>query len=61
MRLREFTASHAAMIEDEADDRGDSNLIAALSFLQNRSANQHLVPKVRVDALINMVQNTGAQ
>ena len=59
MRLREFTDSHAAMIEDEAEDRGDSNLIAALSFLQNRSANQHLVPKVRVDALINMVQNTG--
>jgi hypothetical protein len=34
-------------------------LIAALSFLQNRSANQHLVPKVRADSLINMVKNTG--
>ena len=61
MRLREFTDSHAAMIEDEADDRGDANLIAALSFLQNRSADQHLVPKIRVDALINMVKNTGVE
>ena len=59
MRLQEFASSHADIIEDEADDRGDSNLIAALSFLQNRSNNQHLVPKVRADALINMVQNTG--
>ena len=61
MRLREFTDGHAAMIEDEADDRGDANLIAALSFLQNRSADQHLVPKIRVDALINMVKNTGIE
>jgi hypothetical protein len=61
MRLREFTDSHAAMIEDEADDRGDANLIAALSFLQNRSADQHLVPKIRVDALINMIKNTGVE
>lgn len=61
MRLYEFTDSHAAIIEDEAESRGDSNLIAALSFLQNRSANQHLVPKVRADALINMVKNTGVE
>ena len=59
MRLHEFVDSAAEIIEDEADDRGDANLIAALSFLQNRSHNQHLVPKVRADALINMVQNTG--
>ena len=61
MRLTEFTDSHAAIIEDEAESRGDANLIAALSFLQNRSANQHLVPKVRTDALINMVKNTGVE
>lgn len=61
MRLHEFTESHASIIEDEAESRGDSNLIAALSFLQNRSANQHLVPKVRADALINMVKNTGVE
>ena len=59
MRLYEFSQTYEEIIEDEAESRGDSNLIAALSFLQNRSANQHLVPKVRADALINMVKNTG--
>jgi hypothetical protein len=59
MRLYEFSKNYAEIIEDEAESRGDSNLIAALSFLQNRSANQHLVPKVRADSLINMVKNTG--
>ena len=57
MRLREFTDAHADMIEDEADDRGDVNLTSALSFLQNRSNDTHLVPKIRADALINMVQH----
>lgn len=47
------------MIEDDADSRGDANLITALEFLRNRAGNNHLVPKVRADALINMVQNTG--
>jgi hypothetical protein len=47
------------MIEDDADTRGDANLITALEFLRNRAGNNHLVPKVRADALINMVQNTG--
>jgi hypothetical protein len=61
MRLYEFSKNYAEIIEDEAESRGDSNLIAALSFLQNRSANQHLVPKVRADALINMVKNTGVE
>lgn len=61
MRLHEFTDVHAEIIEDEADDRGDINLISALSFLQNRSHNTHLVPKVRADALINMVKNSGVE
>lgn len=61
MRLYEFSNTYEEIIEDEAESRGDSNLIAALSFLQNRSANQHLVPKVRADALINMVKNTGVE
>lgn len=61
MRLREFTEDYADHIEDEADERGDVNLIAALSFLQNRSNNQHLVPKIRADALINMVKNSGVE
>ena len=60
MRLQEFSEVHVGMIEDEANDRGDSDLISALSFLQSRSNDTHLVPKIRVDALINMVQNTGA-
>jgi len=59
MRLQEFTSNHAEMVEDEADDRGDTNLISALNFLQGKSTGTHLVPKIRVDALINMVQNTG--
>ena len=61
MRLREFSDDYAEHIEDEADDRGDANLISALSFLQNRSHNQHLVPKIRADALINMIKNTGVE
>lgn len=56
MRLHEFSEMHAEMIEDEAVDRGDANLISALEFLKGRAGNQHLVPKIRVDALINMVQ-----
>lgn len=59
MRLQEFSEVHVGMIEDEANDRGDSDLISALSFLQSRSNDTHLVPKIRVDALINMLQNTG--
>lgn len=47
------------IIEDEADSRGDASLITALEFLRNRSNDKHLVPKVRVDSLIQMVQNTG--
>ena len=49
------------IIEDEADTRGDANLITALEFLRNRSRDKHLVPKVRTDSLINMVRNTGQE
>lgn len=60
MRITEvITEDFDDMIEDDADDRGDANLITALEFLRNRAGNKHLVPKVRADALINMVQNTG--
>lgn len=61
MRINEviLESSFDDIIEDDADDRGDSNLITALEFLRNRAGNSHLVPKVRADALINMVQNTG--
>lgn len=56
MRLREFSEAHAGMIEDEAIDRGDPNLLTALEWLKNQAGTQHLVPKYRADALINMVQ-----
>ena len=60
MRLNEFNSKLADdIIEDEADSRGDANLITALEFLRNRSHDRHLVPKVRVDSLINMVKGTG--
>lgn len=49
------------IIEDEAETRGDANLITALEFLRNRSHDKHLVPKVRTDSLINMVRNTGQE
>lgn len=60
MRLNEFSGQgFEDIIEDEADSRGDANLITALQFLRSRSQDKHLVPKVRVDSLIQMVQNTG--
>jgi hypothetical protein len=61
MRLFEFTKSHDDIIEDEADSRGDANLITALEYLRNRSHDRHLVPKVRVDSLIGMVKGTGKE
>lgn len=44
-----------AMIEDEAETRGDSVLATALEELRNR-AHGHSVPKVRVDSLVNLVK-----
>jgi len=59
MRIREFTKDFDdSIIEDEADSRGDANLITALEFLRQRSHDSHLVPKVRVDSLINMIKGT---
>lgn len=60
MRLNEFSGQgYEDIIEDDADSRGDANLITALEFLRSRGQEKHLVPKVRVDSLIQMVQNTG--
>jgi len=53
MRLVEFAPDD--VIEDEAESRGDGDLITTLEFLRNQSAGKHLVPRVRVDSLINMV------
>jgi hypothetical protein len=49
------------MLEDEADGRGDSNLITTLEFLRNRAHDTHVQPRVRADSLINLVQTTGEQ
>ena len=54
MRLNEF-AFDEDIIEDEADARGDMDLITTLEFLRSQSAGKHLVPRVRVDSLINMI------
>lgn len=58
MRLREFVIESSGIgeiIEDEADIRGDSVLLTTLEALRNR-AHGHTVPKVRVDALVNLVK-----
>jgi hypothetical protein len=49
------------MIEDEAEGRGDANLITTLEFLRNRAHDTHVQPRVRADSLINLVQTTGNQ
>ena len=42
MRLNEFSGKLADdIIEDEADTRGDANLITALEFLRNRSHDRY--------------------
>jgi sulfur relay (sulfurtransferase) DsrC/TusE family protein len=46
-----------SVVEDEADSRGDVALIDRLEFLRNRDhVKTHMVPRVRVDALIQLVQ-----
>ncbi len=58
MRLREFVVESSGIgeiIEDEAESRGDGVLVTALEALRNR-AHGHTVPKVRVDALVNLVR-----
>lgn len=49
------------VLEDEAVDRGDANLLTALEFLRNRAHNTHIQPRIRVDSLINLIQGTGKQ
>ncbi len=58
MRLKEFVAEDSGfsgIIEDEAETRGDAVLATVLEELRNR-AHGHSVPKVRVDALVNLVK-----
>lgn len=49
------------MLEDEAEGRGDVNLMTALEFLRNRAHDTHVQPRIRADSLINLVQTTGEQ
>lgn len=47
------------MLEDEAEGRGDFQLISILEFLRNRSHDIHVQPRIRADSLISLVQNAG--
>jgi hypothetical protein len=49
------------VLEDEADGRGDANLLTTLEFLRNRAHDTHIQPRIRVDSLINLVQGAGEQ
>jgi hypothetical protein len=63
MRIRDIIVEDHIddMLEDEADGRGDANLITTLEFLRNRAHDTHVQPRVRADSLINLVQKTGQQ
>lgn len=63
MRIRDIIVEDRIddMLEDEADGRGDANLITTLEFLRNRAHDTHVQPRVRADSLINLVQKTGEQ
>jgi hypothetical protein len=49
------------MLEDEADGRGDANLLTTLEYLRNRAHDTHIQPRIRVDSLINLVQTGGEE
>lgn len=66
MRIREVVVENLdtyidEVLEDEADGRGDANLLTTLEFLRNRAHDTHIQPRIRVDSLINLVQSTGEQ
>lgn len=66
MRIREvilenFDQYIDEVLEDEADGRGDANLLTTLEFLRNRAHDTHIQPRIRVDSLISLVQGTGEQ
>jgi hypothetical protein len=66
MRIREVIVENLEeyleeVLEDEADGRGDANLLITLEFLRNRAHDTHIQPRIRVDSLINLVQGTGEQ
>lgn len=52
MRLLEFAPD---MVEDEAEVRGDSNLITTLELLRQQSAGKHLIPRIKAASLIQLI------
>jgi hypothetical protein len=66
MRVREVIVENLdkyldEVLEDEADGRGDANLLTTIEFLRNRAHDTHIQPRIRVDSLINLVQGAGEQ
>ncbi|CAB4133341.1 hypothetical protein UFOVP257_144 [uncultured Caudovirales phage] len=58
MRIREVILEDALdeIIEDEANDPVISYLLEVLHALHDRSRDTHVIPRVRADSLINIVQ-----
>jgi hypothetical protein len=63
MRIRELIFEDIIddVLEDEADGRGDANLLTMLEFLRNRAHDTHIQPRIRMDSLINLIQGAGEQ
>lgn len=59
MRAREFIVENSIddIIEDEADQRGDANLIDKLWEIRSTAHEKRAVPMIQAEALINMVRN----
>lgn len=58
MRIREVIVEDALdeIIEDEANDPVISYLLEVLEALHDRSRDTHVIPRVRADSLINIIQ-----
>lgn len=63
MRIKEVITEDIIddVLEDEADGRGDANLLTTLEYLRNRAHDTHIQPRIRVDSLINLVKATGEE
>ena len=61
MKLSEVIVEHIIddMLEEGGEDYENAALLTILSYLQNRAADTHKQPRIRADALINLVQAAG--
>jgi len=61
MKLSEVIVEHIIddMLEEGGEDYENAALLTILSYLQNRAADTHKQPRIRADALINLVQDAG--